>query len=939
MKDMSEGPRPSGTVTFLFTDIEGSTKLWEGHRSAMTTALARHDAILRGVIADTGGFVFKTIGDAFCAAFTTAHDAVAAALHAQLALTGEGWPKETPIRVRMAIHTGAVESRVDDYFGQPLNRVARLLATGHGGQTLLSQTTYDLTRDSVPPGCGLRELGEHRLKDLGRPESVYQLTHARLPATFPPLQSLDNPGLKHNLPQQVTNFVGREKEMAEIQSLLSRARLLSITGSGGSGKSRLALQVAVDELDGTGDGVWLVELAPLSDSNLVPQTVANALGVKEEQGKPLIQSLIEHLKSKRLLLLLDNCEHLLDACARLSDLLIRQCPGVQILTTSRESLGIAGEQVYKIPSLSIPNPKLAQTPETLSHFEAVQLFIDRALMAHPSFLVTNKNAPALASLCFQLDGIPFAIELAAARVRSLSVEEIDGKLDQRFRLLTGGSRTALPRHQTLRALIDWSNDLLNEDERSLLWRLSVFTGGWTLEAAECVCAGEGVDDWQVLDLLTSLADKSLVVAEQKGGRSRYSLLETVRQYSRDRLEESGSRREWRNRHFDHMLSLAEEAEPQLTGPDQAKWLDQLDIEHDNLRAALSWSTDEQSKLGNDATLRVAGALWRFWLIRGFLAEGRIWLADPLRETQGTGTMAVRAKALNGAGALARQQGDYEDARGFHQEGLALFKEIGDLSGVARSLLNLGNVAYEQGAYDEARALYEENLSIRRQLGDKWGIGLSLNNLGSVALDQGDYEAASSLLSESLEIARALGDPSGTALALANLGNVAFQKLDYPAARKLFEESLTLYDALDDARGLASANNNLAMVAIEQGDFQATRSFINKGLKAFRDLDDPRNIAYSLEIAAPLTAETGDPSSAARIWGAAERLREVIGVPLPPNERSLYDRRVAAARTALGDEVLFSRSWQEGRNLDLEAAIERTLEQAVVTHGIPMSNVP
>ena len=487
---MSAVSIPSGTVTFLFTDIEGSTQLWERHPDQMRVALARHDALLRQIGAQHQGYVFKTVGDAFMIAFNTPQDAIGASSAAQIQLQNEPWPEDTPIKVRMAIHTGAVESRDDDYFGQPLNRTARLLAIGHGGQTLLSRVTLDLCRETLANDLRLIDLGQHRLKDLGQLETVFQLVSPGLPDDFPPLRSLNNPDLPNNLPQLTTSLIGREKEVEEVKKLVDTNSLVTLTGSGGCGKTRLSVQVAAEMLDGEGDGVWLVELASLNDPALVPQAVANVLGVKEEAGKPLIQSLVEWLKKKQLLIVLDNCEHLLDECAKLADSIIRACHGIKILASSRESLGITGEQSYRVPSLETPDPKQSYTVERLSQYASAQLFLDRARMARPDFEITNANAPALVSLCHHLDGIPLAIELAAARVRSLSVEEINGRLQDRFRFLTGGSRTALPRQQTLRALIDWSYDLLSEKEKHLLNRLSVFAGGWTLEAAEVVCSDD-----------------------------------------------------------------------------------------------------------------------------------------------------------------------------------------------------------------------------------------------------------------------------------------------------------------------------------------------------------------------------------------------------------------------------------------------------------------
>jgi len=477
----------TGTWTFVFTDIEGSTKLWDEKPEAMRIALAEHDAHVRHELSQQGE-VFKTIGDAFCVAFKSPSEAVTAAGGLQKSLQDKAFGEVGNLRVRVAVHTGEAESRDNDYFGPSLNRVARLLASGHGGQVLLSQATYELVRDALPSGYTAKPLGEHRLRDLERPESIYQLTAPGLPSDFPALKSLTE--LPNNLPLQVTSFVGREKELADVAKLIRKNRLVTFTGSGGTGKTRLSMQAAAELLPEFEDGVWLVELAPLTEPDLVPQTVAAALKVREEPGRPLIETLVSHLRDKRLLLILDNCEHLLDAAARLADSIGKNCPNVHLVATSREPLAIGGEQVYRVPSLSTPDPKKKESVESLEQYEAVRLFIDRAVLAQPNFHVTNENAPAVAQICHRLDGIPLALELAAARVRAMPVETIASRLDDRFRLLTGGSRTALPRQQTLRATIDWSYGLLDEKEKTLLRRLSVFAGGWTLEAAEKVCADD-----------------------------------------------------------------------------------------------------------------------------------------------------------------------------------------------------------------------------------------------------------------------------------------------------------------------------------------------------------------------------------------------------------------------------------------------------------------
>jgi predicted ATPase len=555
----------------------------------MRIALARHDELMRVCCSRCGGYVFKTVGDAFCVAFGTAADAVKASLEAQLELSNEPWPQAAHIKVRMALHTGAAEIRDDDYFGQPLNRVARLLSAAHGGQVLLSLATQELARDALPPGTSLRDMGERRLKDLNRPERVFQLIAAGLPVDFPPLKTLD--ARSHNLPVQTSRFVGREAEMQAIKALLRSSRLVTLLGSGGCGKTRLSMQVAADLIDNYADGVWLIEFAPLSEASLVPQTLAVGLGIQEEAGIPIFDSVIRELKEKEMLIVMDNCEHLIEACASVCQKLVSSCSQVDILTSSREALRVPGEATFRVPSLSTPDPLHQYTVERLTAYETVQLFIDRAMLHNRAFTVTNENAPALASVCYRLDGIPLAIELAAARIRNLSLEEVNQRLDHRFRLLTGGSRTALPRQQTLRSLIDWSYDLLNEAEQNLLQRLSTFSGGWTLEAAEHICHSSGIEDWEVFDLLTSLSDKSLVTAEFQDEVTRYRLLETVREYAEEHLIETGQSQEWRDRHVQYFLELADGSNHQ-EAPKRVAWLDRLEVEEGNIRAALEWCAKE-----------------------------------------------------------------------------------------------------------------------------------------------------------------------------------------------------------------------------------------------------------------------------------------------------------------------------------------------------------
>ena len=925
---MSPTPAPpTGTVTFLFTDIEGSTQLWERQPDVMRPALARHDRLLRAAIEQCGGYVFKTIGDAFCAAFATASDALAAASEAQKALGAESWEMDAPLRVRMALYSGAAEDRDGDYFGQPLNRVARLLAAGHGGQVLLSLTAQELIQDALPPNVTLLDLGEHRLKDLGRPERVFQLLHPDLPHEFPPLRSLNNPHLLNNLPQQISSFIGRAEEVARIEALLGKTRLLTLTGMGGTGKTRLALQVAANLLTGEGDGVWLTELAPLADPALVPQAVAQTLGIREEAGRPISRTLTEALKEKRLLLVLDNCEHVLDACASLASDLLRACPQVHILASSREALGIAGEQTFRVPSLSLPDPKKTPTAEDVAGCEAVRLFAERARQVQPHFAVSDENAAAVADICRRLDGIPLALELAAARVRSLAVEEINARLGSRFRLLTGGSRTALPRQQTLRALIDWSYDLLLDTEKATLARLSVFVGDWDLEAAEAVCAGEdaesvGVEDWEVLDLVTALADKSLLVVEQRDERMRYRLLETVRQYAADRLLEGGGGAGARDRHRDYFLGLAEEADAGTRGPEQATWLDRLEAEHDNLRAALDWCREDEAGAG--AGLRLAKAMYRFWRVRGHLAEGRERLAAATGHPGAREHPLERASALRVASGLEQVQGNLDAARALAEEALALFESTEDARGGAGVLLTLGNVALMQDDLAGARAYYERGLPLYRRIGEQDGVARALGNLGAVMQAQGDLAGAATVCEESLAFFREKGDAENTARALGSLGEIAYARGEDAEARARLEEALALFGRIGARNGSRVGSLCLlGAVALRQGRAAEARMRMAEGLSLAGEIGDGWYGADALEAWAKLCLAEDQAARAARGLGAASRTRRTLGLPRYAASQAALEADVRAAKAALG-ETAFDAAWTEGEELTWEQAVERAL---------------
>jgi predicted ATPase/class 3 adenylate cyclase len=818
---------PTGTVTFLLTDVEGSTSLWELAPSAMSAAIARHDELAAAVIHAHDGVLVKSRGegDSIFSVFARATDAAGAAIALQRALHAEPWPDRAALRVRMALHTGEAELREGDYYGQVVNRCARLRAIGHGGQTLASHATYELVRDGLPDGASLRDLGSHRLRDLARPEQVWQLLGEELPADFPPLRSLD--ARLHNLPVQLTTFVGREMQTLEVGRLVRSSSLLTLTGAGGCGKTRLALQVAADVLDDFADGIWLTELARLTDPQLVAQEVARVTGAPDD-STGVLDRLVSHLRAKSTLLVLDNCEHVVDACAEMATTLLETCPGVRILATSREALGVAGETAWRVPSLTIPDVRHLPTPEAMTQYEAIRLFVDRAVQARSDFCVNNDNAPAVAEICHRLDGIPLAIELAAARMRMLTAQEIHARLDDRFRLLTGGSRTALPRQQTLRALIDWSYDLLSERERTLLRRLSIFMGRFTLEGAEHVCADDEIDDLSILDLLGELVDKSLVLAEENH-QTRYRMLETVRQYVREKLVDSGDAVRMREAHMRYFAELA----PTLVriGVLREK-LDAVEAEHDNIRAALEWSIGEADAR---SALQLAGALAPFWRIRAYRQEGARWLLSAL-ELPGEVEPGLRAKALGDAGALLLSA-DESRAEELLRAGYELYEALGDPAGMSRTIHLRANLACARGDYELGVSLFERTLELNREAGNPRAIAASLNALGNLAMGS-DFDLARTRFEEGLSMARELGDSFIATQLTANLGSLAREEGDRPEARRLLRQAVQM--SRDDGNIMMLRYNlsTLATVEIEDGALDLARSYLEEICRLARDSREP-----------------------------------------------------------------------------------------------------
>jgi predicted ATPase/class 3 adenylate cyclase len=858
-------------TAFLFTDIEGSTRLWEEEPERMRVALARHDELARGAVEGNHGKVVKSTGDGIHAVFADPLDAVRAALALQQALNAPAATGGLPLALRCGVHAGVAESRDSDFFGSAVNRAARIMAAAHGGQILVSQTMVDLAGERLPHDVTLRDLGSVRLRDLANPERVYQVVHPALRQQFPALRSLES--TPNNLPQQVTSFIGREREADELAKLCKQARLVTVIGTGGLGKTRLSVQVAANMIDDFADGVWLVELAAIADPRRVPQAVASALGVTEMTGKSLVDALSAHVRERRLLIVLDNCEHLIDAAAQLAHQLLQASSHVRILATSREPLRIAGETTYALPALALPDD--APTPASMMQSDAARLFIERAQAVQPAFAVTAANAGAVTAICRRLDGIPLALELAAARVRALPVDAIAARLDDRFRLLTGGDRTSLPRQRTLRALIDWSHELLTGEEATLFRRLAVFAGGFTLDAAETVGAGADIDAADVLDTLTHLVEKSLV--EREPAQERYRLLETVRQYAHERLDAAGETADTRTRHLEFYAAFAERARVELVGPRQSEWLARLDVERENLLAACAWSC--QADLAERHGLQLVSALRRYWIFRGLLGLGYRTTRDVLA-----------CKSAQAPGELR-----------------------------CDALLAAGQVGAFMGRYAEAQHDLEQCLSIARELDDPIRTSAALQPLGLALLGRGEPAAARQHLTAGLALAEKIGTPREVAGALNALAHTARAEGDLAGADPLYERVLDIARNAGDADIIAVSLLNLALVATARGAHDRARSLLQEvlGIVAGSGL---RPAAQSvLEVAAGLASGLGEWEQAARFFGAAEAKTAETGLQLDPADAALLAPFIARAREHLG-ETAFNAADQAGRDLGDDAAL-------------------
>ncbi len=940
---------PTGTITLLFTDIEGSTQLLRRLGDGYGELLTSCRDLLRRTFQEQRGHEVDTQGDAIFTVFARAHDALFAAVAAQRALAVYSWPQGVSVRVRMGLHTGEPSLVDEGYVGLDVHRAARIMSAAHGGQVLLSQTTRDLVVHKAVEGVSLRDLGEHRLKDFEQAMRLYQVVIAGLPADFPPLKTLD--GRADILPVPPTALVGREDEVAQIGEHLHRedVRLLTLTGPGGTGKSRLAIQVAAELRGMFIGGIVFVSLAAITDPVLVLPTIAQVLGIRGRSGQALEAHVIETLQGRPVLLVLDNFEQVVAAAEQVADLLAA-CPQLKVLVTSREVLHVRAEHEFAVPPLALPDPAHLPSLTALARFSSVALFVQRAQAVKPEFRLTTANAREVAEICVRLDGLPLAIELAAARMKLLSPQTLLARMGHLLTLLTGGARDAPSRQQTLRNTIAWSYDLLNAQEQRLFRRLSVFVGGCTLQAVEAVCAdtGFGMDD------IASLIDKSLLRSiEQPGEDSeepRLLMLETIREYGQELLANTGEATDARQAHADYFLRLTEEAVPALDGPLLTSWLDRLEQEHDNLRAALRWLLEaDQATLA----LRLGSALERFWVVRGYRNEGLMFLERALAESTGV-EPSVRAKALLVAARLSFMQSDYDRGKALAQESLALFRELGDKRGIALALNRLGIAAWRRADFPTARVLIEEDVALYRELGIPDRIAWSFFSLGLLNLKQGEYSSASAsleeglalfrkldnkrgiaasltqmadtlfvsrgdqsmvypLLAQGLSLDREIGDKEGMAVSSLLLGWVALKQGDIATARTRVEEGLFLYRELGYREGIAEALSLLGKVEAARGDSTFARTLFEESLTMARELGQRELMATGLEGLAAAIARQGDPAQAARLWGMAEAQREALGAPLPPVERADYDAAVAAVRDQLG-EVTFTSRWQEGRLL-------------------------
>ena len=909
------------TLTFLFTDIEGSTALLRRlGDDAYSRVLSEHHRIIRDALASHEGDEQGTQGDSFFAAFTSPKACVAAAIEMQSALSHQEWPRGEQLRVRMGIHTGEVAEVSTGLVGYEVHRAARIAAVGHGGQVLLSSATAGLIEDTLPPEVSLRDLGSHRLKDLGRPETIFQLVAEGLESEFEPLRSLDNPELTNNLPASLNPFIGRLAELEEARRLVLESRLVTLTGAGGSGKTRLALQVAAELLDGSGEGVWFVELAPVTEPDQVPSTVVSAMQLRQESDASPLDGLVKMLRSQNALIVLDNCEHVIDSVAKMVDVIGRNCPRVSIIVTSREPLGVDGERVYRVRSLSLPADDV-EGVQDLEGSDAVELFVARARAKDSTFELTDSVAPLVASVCRRLDGIPLAIELAASRLSSMSLEDLHGRLDQRFRLLTGGSRNALPRQQTLGATVAWSYDLLTDPERDLLRRLSVFVGGFDLQGAEAVCAGGGFESFDVADILSSLVNKSLVTAERISTSLRYRLLETIRQYAADQLIESGGgvdSARTRQLHAEHYLQMCLDAQPELIGPKQGQWLRRLDVEYDNLLATFNTLSADPNRTADVLALGVA--LPRFVITRRNPVLPN-FIRDALSRDVDVPT-SLRAEALLALSTMVELISSQERAVHFADElseqALALAGELDD-DFTARALATRAGTLLALGRNDLALDCANGSLELARRINDPRRIGEALAAVALIDFTAAEVRAR---ILEALGIFRQVNDSYWISLLLGFLSVSHFETLqDVRDSRVINEEAMQLAEEIGSTQHLILLGYLAGAFSLYLGEIDLAVQQSKRALRLSRRYGSQVHMDYWIVFTLACCATLQDRFLlGAQLLGAHEGIEDRATEPIAgfwtPMEVEMRERNRTMLREALGDEE-FERAISVGKGLSAD----------------------
>lgn len=896
-------PPPTGTVTFLFTDIEGSTRRWESHRPEMMAALARHDALLEAAIESHGGAVFKKVGDEFCAVFNRATDAVNAAVDAQRVFQQEDFRGVGGLAVRMAVHTGEAEERDGDYFGPPLNRLARMLKLAHGEQIILSSISAELIGRTPDPGISLLDLGLHRVEGVDEPQHIFQLCVPGLRTDFPPTLA---PAYSTNLPQQLASLIGRDAEMSDLSGLLSAERVITIAGAGGLGKTRLALELGAKTLDRFSDGVWFVELAPVSVGDFVGSAIATAINVHESQDRSVTQSLVQALYHKNILLIVDNCEHVIDAAAKIIDTLVRACPNVRVLVTSRQPLGISGEAVYRLNNLAFPKTTRDLNAQSAIKYSAIVLFVERARAADNRYCLTDETAPIVGEICRRLDGIPLAIELAAARVNVLSVAHLNDRLNERFRILTSGRRTELPRHQTMRALIDWSYNLLDDREKTLLRRMAIFAGGFSLEAASAVCAGEDLDAGDVFYVMASLVEKSLLTIDTGQPTERYALLETTREFALEALANNAETEAAARNHARYYSTLAEEADMQFFTTPPAAWFGRLKLEYENFHAALLWSLTGARDIALGGAL--AGSLERFWFDGGHVAGGLDWVTRALHLVDVAIAPQVVARLYLTRAVLVYGSSKLE----FAERARDLYLQLGMDRGLGHALRQCALAIRHQQRWDDAEGAARGACQALERAGDAGGLAVALNTLGAIRGDRGDLAEARALHERGLAIAREARADYAVMQSYLHLGDFEFQCGNFQRAVEYANEALLQSEPGQVMRLTANLRCNRASYRIALNRLDEAADDAYAALLILQDVQSHSLIAIAVQHLALLAAISGDYRRAARWTGYVDAFFSSSGVGREATETWGRSKLEQTLRDKLSQDELLEASAEGGK---------------------------